>query len=50
MTSKFQLIKDVERHSTNWTVQVMVMEKSLPKTTSKNGRVYQRLVLQDVEV
>lgn len=43
-------VKDINLDSRNYTIQVIIVEKTLPKKSSKSNSQYQRFVLQDIEV
>lgn len=49
MAPNIMLIKDVNTQTQNWTCQVMLLEEAIPRMT-KTGRLYKRLILQDIEV
>ncbi|KAH7860698.1 hypothetical protein Vadar_016943 [Vaccinium darrowii] len=42
-------MKDVTIERKRYTIEAMVVEKSMPQTTSKIAKPYQRIVLQDAE-
>ncbi|KAG5512700.1 hypothetical protein RHGRI_038883 [Rhododendron griersonianum] len=42
-------LKDINLNSKNYTIHAIVLEKNIPKTSSKSSSQYQRLVLQDIE-
>lgn len=43
------MLKDMVTGDSNWTAEVMVIEKGFPRITEKN-RLYQKLVFIDSEV
>lgn len=49
MTSNVKMLKDIVPGVPNWTAEVMVIEKGLPRL-AKNKRLYQKLVFIDSEV
>ncbi|KAG5532702.1 hypothetical protein RHGRI_027111 [Rhododendron griersonianum] len=48
MTSNMKMLKDIVPGVPNWTAEVMVIEKGLPRL-AKNKRLYQKLVFIDSE-
>ncbi|KAG5531241.1 hypothetical protein RHGRI_026006 [Rhododendron griersonianum] len=43
-------LKDINLNSKNYTIHAIVLEKNMPKTSTKSSSQYQRLVLQDIEL
>ncbi|XP_058198305.1 replication protein A 70 kDa DNA-binding subunit B-like [Rhododendron vialii] len=42
-------LKDINLNSKNYTIHAIVVEKNMPKTSSKSSSLYQRLELQDIQ-
>ncbi|KAH7841792.1 hypothetical protein Vadar_034427 [Vaccinium darrowii] len=49
MSSHIFPVKDITLATKRYTIQVMVVEKGMPRTTSKNAKPYQRILLQDAK-
>lgn len=50
MKNKLLLIKNINAHMTEWSVKVLVYDKSQPRPSTTSSKIFQRLTLIDSEV